>query len=66
MFDIVDFYPSISEDLLNASLEYAKGFTDISDDAHKIILQARSSFLINKQTQWIKKGNSTSDVAMGS
>ena len=38
VFDIVDFYPSISEALLKSSLEYAKQHTTISDEDVEIIM----------------------------
>ena len=66
VFDICDFYPSISEELLNAALDFAKDFIEISDEDRKIIIQARKSLLISKETQWIKKGNSIFDVGQGS
>ena len=64
-FDICDFYASISEDVLNASLDFATDFIEISDEDRRIINQARKSFLINNQTPWIKKGASLFDVGMG-
>ena len=39
VFDICDFYPSISEELLNAALDFAKDFIEISDEDRKIIKQ---------------------------
>ena len=65
-FDICDFYVSISEDVLNASLDFATDFIEISDEDRRIINQARKSFLINNRTPWIKKGASLFDVGMGS
>ena len=41
-FDVVDFYPSITEKLLKKALEYAKQYIHISDEDQKIIFQARS------------------------
>ena len=65
-FDIVDFYPSISEALLNSSITYANSITTISDDEINIIRQARKSILFNRDDIWIKKGdNPTFDVTMG-
>ena len=34
-FDMAEFYPSISENLLNKSIEYAKSFTKIEDMKHE-------------------------------
>ena len=66
VFDICDFYPSISPELLKKSLNYAKTYTNISDQDIKIILQARKSFLFDKNTPWNKTKNPDLDVGMGS
>ena len=42
-FDIGEFYTSISENLLNKSVEYAKGFTKIEGNAINAIVLARKS-----------------------
>ena len=65
-FDIVEFYPSISEELLKKALEYAKGYIKITAQDIKIILQTKKAFLFNSDQPWIKKGNKTFDVTMGS
>ena len=63
-FDIVDFYPSISEELLMKAINYAKGF---SQDDLGIIMHARKSLLFDKGTAWSKKNSdNTFDVTMGS
>ena len=41
VFDIVDFYPSISEKLMSEALNYAKLFIAISEDDREIIMHAR-------------------------
>ena len=67
VLDIVDFYPSISEALLNDALNYAKQFIAISDDDREIIMHARKFLLFDSNTPWIKKdGASMFDVTMGS
>ena len=66
-FDIVEFYPSITEDLLDRVIEWAKSLTPILDDDIAIIKHARKSLLFNGDTPWIKRsGNSMFDVTMGS
>ena len=65
-FDIVDFYPSISEELLLKSINFAKKYTSISDDEIQVILQSRKSFLFDKNQPWKKTSNPRFDVAMGS
>ena len=67
MFDIVDFYPSISEKLLQESLEFAKQYTDITPEDIRIIMHARRSILFSDNNVWCKKNNPNMfDVTMGS
>ena len=59
-FDIVDFYPSISETLLTNSLNYASQFVNIPEED-------RRSLLFDKENPWAKRNNaSLFDVSMGS
>ena len=64
-FDIVDFYLSISEDLLNRALDFAGKYTEISSMDKEIILNARKSMLFGQEKEWIKKGTGLFDVTMG-
>ena len=43
-FDVYDFYPSISEDLLLKALNYASRFTTITQQDHHIITHANNMF----------------------
>ena len=52
-FDIAEFYPSISEKLLDKSIEYAKSFIDIEDKVIYAIKLERRSLLFNKDGTWI-------------
>ena len=66
-FDIVDFYPSTSENLLDQALCWASNLADISDEDISIIKHARKSLLFNHGRPWIKNNNSNLfDVTMGS
>lgn len=66
-FDIVDFYPSISETLLDEAIAWGKQFTTISDHDIKVIKHARKSVLFNNGQTWTKRNSgSTFDVTMGS
>ena len=65
-FDIVEFYPSISQDLLNKALDFASAYDNITNDERNIIIHAKNSILIHKQQAWQKKGDTTFDVTMGS
>ena len=65
-FDIVEYYPSITKELLAAALEFAEDFINISDEDREIILHTKKSLLFDKNIPWTKKGNSAFDVGMGS
>jgi hypothetical protein len=54
-FDIVDFYPSISEKLLDQALSWASNLTTISDNDILTIKHARKSLLFNTGKPWTKK-----------
>ena len=66
-FDVVEFYPSITEDLLRRALDFASNYVNISTDDRQIIIRAKHSLLFNNETPWQKKNPSTLfDVTMGS
>ena len=65
-FDVCEFYPSITENLLNKALTYASGFTTISEQDKNIIIHAKKSLLYNNENPWCKKGDTNFDVTMGS
>ena len=66
-FDVVEFYPSISESLLEKALNFAKQHIEISDKEVKVIAHSRKSLLFSKDRAWMKKGgDGLFDVTMGS
>lgn len=67
VFDIVDFYPSISEDLLSKTLSWASQYAQISELDKQTILHARKSLLYDtKGKSWVKKNSRKAfDVTMG-
>ena len=65
-FDIVDFYPSISEDLLHNAISFARQNIDISDEEMEIIFHSRKSLLFSAGTDWMKRDSGLFDVTMGS
>jgi hypothetical protein len=66
-FDVADFYPSISLDLLNAALDFASNYDNITDDERHIIVHAKKSCLFSSGEQWCKKSSSDLfDITMGS
>ena len=66
-FDIVDFYPSISNQLLDNSLKFAMEKTNVTSKEIDIIQHSRKSLLFNNNGTWIRKGSSSLfDVTQGS
>ena len=63
-FDICEFYPSITEDLLRNSLDFAKSHTPIDQADEDLIMACRKSVLFNNVNVWTKK-NKDFDVTMG-
>ena len=53
-FDIFDFYPPITEKLLNRALDFASKCRQISKQERDIILHAKQSLLFCENTQWEK------------
>ena len=64
-FDIVDFYPSINEVLLQKALNFAKQYHNITKSEEEIIFHTKKCLLYNKNMPWIKK-EKIFDVTMGS
>ena len=66
-FDVVEFYPSISESLLKQALAFASTVTSIEQRDIDIIMHSRRSLLFHNGKSWIKRNkDSNFDVAMGS
>ena len=66
-FDIVSFYPSITEQLLNSAIQFAEQHIDITREEKNIIIHARKSTLHTDNSTWTKKGiHKSFDVTMGS
>ena len=65
-YDIEEFYPSISENLLK-TIDYARSFVSISSEEEETIMHFRKSLLFRNSDIWIKKdGNKDFDFTMGS
>ena len=63
VIDIENFYPTISLELFNKVLQFAKGLCKITD---KEIMQARKTLLFKDSKQWVRKSeNKDFDVPMG-
>ena len=64
VFDVKEFYSSITENLLKKALTFAEAHAHLSDDDKAIIHHARKSLLFNDQQTWIKKDSGLFDVTM--
>jgi hypothetical protein len=66
-FDVVDFYPSISIELIDAALDYASNYDNVTDEEREIIMHAKTSCLHSSGNYWGKRTSSSLfDVTMGS
>ena len=65
MFDIKDFYPSITNDLVNKALNFASEHIYILKCDINVIHHARKSLLLNGSHNWVKKKGDLFDVLMG-
>eukprot|EP00117_Sycon_ciliatum_P010892 scpid56109/ scgid2016/ len=67
VFDIVEYYPSITEQLLASAIEFAKQYSNISQQEVDMVLHARRSLLFDGQNTWVKRSSGGAfDVTMGS
>ena len=64
-FDIKDFYPTITKELLSKCLSFAETKVQITEDDKKIIYHSRKSLLFDRGNTLMKKGVDLCDVAMG-
>ena len=64
-YDVISYYPSITEALFNQSIDFAKTLTPISDDELKILHNSRKQLVSWANKCWTKK-QGLFDVSMGS
>ena len=62
----MNFYPSITKELLTKSINYAKSITNIEEEVITTILHSRKSLLFGKTSIWVKNDKSDFDVTMRS
>ena len=63
---MLNFYPSVTLELLNKTIQFAKEITPISDENLNIIMQSRKTLLFHNQEPWVKReGEEDFDVPMG-
>ena len=65
VFDVQDYYASISSELLSDALNWASGIVEISDTEKEIILSSKKSLLYHNGTPYRKKGGENFDNTMG-
>ena len=65
-FDVVSFYPSISESLFSDTVKWANNLIPFENKSLELLYHSRKSFLFTDNATWIKKsGNNNFDVTMG-
>ena len=64
-FDIVDYYPSITKEIFENAIHWARNYTEISDGDIELFYQTKKSLLYCDEEIWTKKENSDFDNAMG-
>ena len=64
--DIVDYYPSITANLLDQALDWAAGVVPISQEDRALFHHTKNSLLWHDGSTWVKKGEQNFDVAQGS
>ena len=65
IFDIKNFYPTITPELLEKALKWAEEFIDLTAEEKVIISETRKSLLVMKGSFWSKKQSPEFDVPMG-
>ena len=66
IFDIVEFYPSITANLLDEALNFAAQYIKITDEERNILHHTKKSVLINNGQPWKKTSSEQFDITMGS
>ena len=65
-FDIVNYYPSVKEELLTKAIEWAQTIVKFTEQEKLVILQTKKSLLFSRGQTWTKQGETQFDVTMGS
>ena len=66
IYDVVNYYPSISLELMQKSIKWAREYAHISKDEEDILIKSKKSLLFSNGSFWSKKGNNNFDNAQGS
>ena len=65
-FGLVEFYPSISKEVLSKAIEYAQSVNTIEEKVIKTVYHGHKSLLFDKENAWVKNDNPEFDGTMGS
>ena len=66
VLDIESFYPSISRELFNEAISFAKLYYDFTCDELEIIMHSRKILLFWQDSNWVKKeGDEDFDIPIG-
>ena len=65
VFDVQDYYATISPELLSDALNWASGIVEISEAEKEIILSSKKSLLYHNGTPYKKKNGENFDITMG-
>ena len=67
-FDVVDFYPSITEKLLSDAIDFAAKYVNIPPTDREIIMHVKQTLLFSEDVPWVKRDATGGlfDVTMGS
>ena len=52
-FDIIDFYPSITKNILIDSINYARKYVDATNEQYEIIVACRKTVIKNNESTWV-------------
>ena len=61
----VNFYSSISKQLLDETIAWVSTITDVSEKTKEILYHVRKTFLFYQNEPWVKKDDPEFDVPMG-
>ena len=64
-FDIIDYYPSITKNILIDSINYARKYVDRTKEQYEIFLACMKTVLKNNGSTQVKSGSDNFDVPMG-
>lgn len=55
IYDICDFYPSVTEKLMNDALDWASNYVEISHEERNVIIKSKYAFLFHNNRPWVKR-----------